>query len=92
MSPSMHWQRSIDIVLYSSTKPNPKFTEGEGGVVKEGSFTVDISEGAMEMDKKRKILVTMCFGASLIGVKASRVNFGKCRAAEHGLSVVFHTS
>ena len=25
------------------------------------------------MDKKREILVTMCFGASLIGVKASRV-------------------
>mgnify|MGYP002775143192 CR=1 FL=1 len=89
VSPSMHWQRSIDIVLYSSTKPNPKFTEGEGGVVKEGSFTVDISEGAMEMDKKRKILVTMCFGASLIGVRASRVNFGRSRDVEHGLSVVF---
>ena len=89
VSPSMHWQRSIDIVLYSSTKPNPKFTEGEGGVVKEGSFEVDISE-AKEMDKKRRISVTMCFGASLIGVAASRENFGSTRGVEHGLSVVFH--
>ena len=42
VSPSVHGQRSIDIVLYSSTKRNPKFMEGEDRVMKEGSFTVDI--------------------------------------------------
>mgnify|MGYP006950767241 CR=1 FL=1 len=88
--PVYHGQREMSIDLYSSVKRNPKFTRGEEGVVEEGSFVVDISE-AMEMDKRRQILVTMCFGASLIGVKASRVNFGKSRGAEHGLSVVFHT-
>ena len=88
--PTVHGQKSMDIVLYSSSNPNPKFTSGEEGVVEEGRFEVDISEEATEMDKKRRISVTMCFGASLIGVAASRVNFGKTRGAEHGLSVVFH--
>ena len=90
-SPMEQGQRSVDIELYSSVNRNPKFTRGEEGVVKEGSFEVDISE-AKEMDKKRRISVRMCFGASLIGVTASRVNFGRSRAEEHGLSVVFHTS
>ena len=87
--PSEHWQRSIGIGLYSSVNRNPKFTSGEEGVVEEGSFVVDISEEALEMDKKRRISVTMCFGASLIGMRASRVNFGRSRDVEHGLSVVF---
>ena len=89
-SPSEHGQRSVDIELYSSVNRNPKFTRGEEGVVEEGRFEVDISEEAKEMDKKREISVSMCFGASLIRVDASRVNFGRSRAAEHGLSVVFH--
>ena len=87
--PTVHGQRSMKIVLYSSANRNPRFTSGERGVVEEGSFVVDMSEG-MEMDKERRVLVTMCFGASLIGVSASRVNFGTSRYAEHGLSVVFH--
>ena len=86
--PIVHGQRSMKFVLYSSANRNPRFTSGERGVVEEGSFVVDMSEG-MEMDKERRVLVTMCFGASLIGVSASRVNFGRSRAAEHGLSVVF---
>ena len=87
--PSLHRQKSIKIVLYSSVNRYPKFTSGEDGVVEHGSFEVDITEESRKMDKKRRISVTMCFGASLIGVTASRVNFGRSRAAEHGLSVVF---
>lgn len=87
--PSTHAARAITIELYSSTSMFPKFTT-ETEAEEEGSFKVDISE-AMEMDKDRKVEVTMCFGASLIRVSARRVNFGKKGMEERGLSVTFRT-
>ncbi|MCO5601734.1 hypothetical protein L7F22_055858 [Adiantum nelumboides] len=84
--PNSHGQRTIRFELYSSPNKCVEYTN-DVDVVKEGSFTVDISEG-VELDKSRSLDATMVFGGSLIQVSATRVNFGHA-AMEHGLSIAF---
>ncbi|MCO5614546.1 hypothetical protein L7F22_068829 [Adiantum nelumboides] len=85
-SPIEHSQQKLCIGLYSSLEKYPKYIR-EVSVLKEGSFTMDISEG-LELDKSRLLEVTMVFGSSLIDVSAQRVNFGKA-GSEGGLFVEF---
>ena len=58
--PAWHFQRSMSIEIFSSTKSDPKYTK-EDGAEKEGSFELDMSSG-MELDKERKVELTVFFG------------------------------
>ncbi|MCO5609637.1 hypothetical protein L7F22_063867 [Adiantum nelumboides] len=84
--PIERWQQKLCIGLYSSLEKYPRYIR-EVSVLKEGRFTLDISEG-LELGKSRLLEVTMVFGSSLIDVGVERVNFGKA-GSEGGLLVKF---
>jgi hypothetical protein len=63
----------MSIKIFSSTKSDLKYTK-ENGAKKEGSFELDMSSG-MELDKERKVEVTMFFGRSSIEVTTKGKNF-----------------
>lgn len=83
ISPSIHNQKVMSVQIFSCDNiANPQYVNEEG-MVMEGEFELDMSSD-LEMDKNRKVAVTMYFGRSSIEVKAKGVNFeasgGTCKA------------
>jgi hypothetical protein len=87
LRPLWHFQRSMSIEIFSSTKSDPKYTK-EDGVEKEGSFELDMSSG-MELDKKREVEVTMFFGRSSIEVTAKGKNFSASGKTQYIIPVTY---
>ena len=85
--PVCHFQRSMSIKIMSSTKSDPKYTK-EDGVEEEGSFELGMSSG-MELDKERKVEVTMFFGRSSIEVTAKGKNFSASGKTEYIIPVTY---
>ena len=72
-TPCVHFQMSMSVEIFSSTKSDPKYTM-EDGAEEEGSFVLDMSSG-MELDKERGMEVTIFFGRSSIEVTVEGKNF-----------------
>lgn len=87
LTPEHHGQKSMTIQIYSCDTVNPEYVNEEG-VVKEGEFKFDISS-ALEMDKDRRVAVTMYFGRSSIEVKAKGVNFEASGGTDEAIPVAF---
>lgn len=79
--PSYPNQTSMSISLFSSDDDAPRYTDGDN-VIKEGTFVVDMSDGAEELDRDRQVRVTMYFGRSTVELKAQGVNFGENKVHE----------
>ena len=79
--PTYPKQTSMSISLFSSDDDAPRYTEGQD-VTKVGTFVVDMSDGAEELDRERQVRVTMYFGRSTVELKAQGVNFGENKVHE----------
>ncbi len=67
-------QTTMELSLYSSSQKNPRYTTDEGTVL-EGTMVVEMSKN-LELEKDRKVEVSMFFGRTSIEVKAHAINFG----------------
>ncbi|CAK9257937.1 unnamed protein product [Sphagnum jensenii] len=67
-------QTTMELSLYSSSQKNPRYTTDEGTVL-EGTMVVEMSKN-LELEKDRKVEVSMFFGRTSIEVKAHGINFG----------------
>lgn len=79
--PTYSKQKAMNISLFSSDDDAPRYTEG-ANVTKEGTFVVDMSDGAEELNRERQVKVTMYFGRSTVELKAQGVNFGENKVHE----------
>ena len=85
--PVEHFQTTMSIKIFSSTKSDPKYTK-EDEAEKEGSFELDLSSG-LELDKAREVEVTMFFGRSSVEVTAKGKNFSASGKTENAIPVTF---
>jgi hypothetical protein len=71
--PIFDGQTMIELTLYSSDDRNPRYVVG-GSAKQEGTFIIDISRD-MELEKARRLNVSLFFGRSSVEMVAQGLNF-----------------